>query len=131
MPVLLFFSLCFIILLFFLISSPSPSFSLSLSYSFSSLPLILILFLFCLYFLYDFFDLKRYKTTPSGRNGKAEMLIKSRVGGTLATGAARRYRWRRNAAFCAWYLSKFDKCFSTVTTSYAAKQIHTYRNLFR
>ena len=83
MPVLLFFSLCFIILLFFL----------------SLLPLLLILFLilslilflFCLYFLYDFFDLKRYKTTPSGRNGKAEMLIKSKIVGPLATGAARRH----------------------------------------
>ena len=76
MPVLLFSSLCFILLLFFLSSSPSPSFSLSLSlsfsfsYSFSSLPLILILFLFlfCLYFLYDFF----FETIQKNRSFRQE-----------------------------------------------------------
>lgn len=118
MPVLLFFSLCFIILLFFLISSPSPSFSLSLSYSFSSLPLILILFLFSSYsvsIFYMIFSLKRYKkTAPSGRNGAAGKPIKSGVCGLLPTGTARRYRvtqeWRKSAMFCAWDWSKFCNC---------------------
>ena len=87
MPVLLFFSLCFILLLFFLSLLPL----LLILFLILSLILSLILFLFCLYFLYDFFDLKRYKTTPSGRNGKAEMLIKSKIVGPLATGAARRH----------------------------------------
>ena len=94
MLVLLFFSLCFILLLFFLSLPPLLLFL----FLFLILFLLSLLFLFSSYsysvsIFYMIFSLKRYKkTAPSGRNGAAGKPIKSGVCGLLATGTARRYQ---------------------------------------